>query len=241
MDKVSAKLLEDNIGTIANDNNRRTGWISPALQKSLKDSMPSLFIRYDVEKNTGTSEEGVTNAMNQHLDANDNVDIEATAQALVNAHPDLKLKQEEVAKALRKYLDDRAKIGIQFGRIAANANEEALVESLIDNNAAVQEEIVRRMAENPATIRSVMDQISESGLSREKKEQITNLFQNYIDKHGDEYSEKQLDYIDENVSRLNTANARTLAGLANIEYHHQVRLMTKLLLRMPPELQKNKK
>ncbi|HPS28528.1 MAG TPA: hypothetical protein PLX10_01695, partial [Candidatus Paceibacterota bacterium] len=208
MDKDSAKLLEDNADTIANDKNRRTGWVPPALKKSLKDSMPSLFIRNDVEKDTGTSEADVVNAMNQHLDANGNVDIDATAQALVNAKPDLQLKQGDVAKALRKYLDDRAKIGIQFAKNAANANEEALVESIIDNNRAVQGEIMKRLAENPATMRSVMDQISESGLSREKKEQVTRLFQSYIDEHGSGYTEKQFNYIDENISRLNTDNAR---------------------------------
>ncbi|MFZ2414652.1 MAG: hypothetical protein WAW33_01475 [Minisyncoccia bacterium] len=209
MDKDSAKLLEDNADTIANDNNRRTGWIPAPLKKSFKDSMPSLFIRYDVEKDTGTSEKEVTDIMAKHLDDNGNVNLEATAQALVTANPKLGLEPGNVTLALRKYLDDRAKIGIQFAKNAANANEETLVNAIIDENEVVQGEIMKRLAENPATMRSVMDQISESGLSTPKKQEVIAAFQKYLDNHGSQYTEKQLHYIDENVSRLSTDTARS--------------------------------
>lgn len=211
MDKDSTKLLEDNADTIANDNNRRTGWIPALLKKSLKDSMPSLFIRYDVEKDTGVSEKEVTDIManKNNLDENGNVDIVKAAHALVVANPKLGLDPGNVGLALRKYLDDRAKIGIQFARNAANANEEMLVNAIIDKNEIVQAEIMKRLAENPATMKSVMDQISESGLSTSKKKEVIAAFQKYLDDHGSQYTEKQLHYIDENVSRLSTDTARS--------------------------------
>lgn len=202
MGKESGILLEQNIGWIVNEKNEKNGWVPKSFKKSLKDSNPSLFIKADLEKDTGMSEDNVITALN-----NSHGDVIQAAMAL--APTASKEKMDTIQKAMNKYLDERIKVGLQFNRYAANANEEVLVKNILDGNAIIQERIMEGLASNPATMRSVMDQVSESGLSTPKKQDVIAAFQKYLDDHGSQYTEKQLHYIDENVSRLSTDTARS--------------------------------
>lgn len=202
MSKESGILLEQNIGWIVNEENEKNGWVPKSFKKSLKDSNPSLFIKADLEKDTGMSEGGVIAALN-----NSHGDVIRAAMALAPTASEEKMAT--IQKAMNKYLDERIKVGLQFNRFAANANEEVLVKNILDGNAIIQERIMEGLASNPATMRSVMDQVSESGLSTPKKQEVIAAFQKYLDNHGSQYTEKQLHYIDENVSRLSTDTARS--------------------------------
>lgn len=201
MDETSMALLGNNIGTIVNDENEKNGWVPKSLKKSLKDSLPSLFIRSDLEKATGLNESIITKALD---DTKGNV-IEAAKVLAANEHA--KTNEGGMQKALEKYTDEKAKVLIQFNKNLENAKDESLVANLLDASEYTQKKVMEKLAQNPATMRTVLEQINGSGLSSEKKQAVTQLFQTYLDNNGGKFTEKQLHYVNENIPWLDTGMA----------------------------------